>query len=287
LIKPNLQKKSAQGRTKTEKLQMLQEKTPIAFNKMIAQNIYLMGFRSKKMALISKPGQFLMIHLAGTQMDPLLARPFSIHSIKNNNILVILYKTVGKGTSLLSLLKEGDAISVIGPLGNGFPLPGKNQIPLLVAGGMGIAPLFFLSQLLINMKKYELKMFLGFSTSEEIVLFNELKSLGLDLSIATNDGSYGKKGLVTDMLDQYLEKNSRIKPTIYACGPVNMLKKVSLRAISLNLTCYVSLESHMACGLGLCQGCAIKANNTSDKPYYYVCQDGPIFLAEMIDWGSL
>lgn len=245
-----------------------------------------MGFRSKKIASIANPGQFLMIRLASEQMDPLLARPFSIHSIKNNDTLIILYKTVGKGTSLLSLLKKNDAILITGPLGNGFPLPDKNEIPLLVAGGMGIAPLFFLSQLLMSIKNYGPKMLLGFSTSQEIVLFHDLTSLGLDISITTNDGSFGKKGLVTDLLDQYLENNLSIKPIIYACGPVNMLKKVSRKAISCNLTCYVSLESQMACGFGLCQGCAIKANSTS-KPYYYVCQDGPIFLAEMIDWGSL
>ena len=265
---------------------MFQETTYINLNRQIAQNIWLMGFCSNDLASFAKPGQFLMVHLTGTQKDPLLARPFSIHSVQDNNNLLILYKTVGKGTSLLSLLKEGDPISVIGPLGKGFPLPDKDQRPLLVSGGMCIAPLFFLTQSLINLYQHEIKMFLGFSTSQEIVLFNELTNLGIDLSLATDDGSSGTKGLVTDLFNEYLNQESNKTPLIYACGPVDMLKRISLKAISLNLRCYVSLESHMACGLGLCQGCAVKVNN-SDKPYYHVCQDGPVFLAETIDWEAL
>lgn len=264
---------------------MFQETTYINFNRQIAKNIWLMGFCSNDLASFAKPGQFIMVHLTGTQKDPLLARPFSIHSIQGNNNLMILYKRVGKGTSLLSLLKEGDPISVIGPLGKGFPLPDKDQRPLLVAGGMGIAPLFFLTQSLMSHYQYVIKMFLGFSTSHEIVLFDELADLGIDVSLATDDGSSGTKGLVTDLLNEYLDQESNKKPLIYACGPVDMLKKISLKATSLDLRCYVSLESHMACGLGLCQGCAVKVNNI-DKPYYHVCRDGPVFLAEMIDWEA-
>ena len=202
---------------------MFQEITYINFNRQIAHNIWLIGFCSNDLASFAKPGQFLMVHLIGTQKDPLLARPFSIHSVQDNDNLLILYKTVGKGTSLLSLLKEGDPISVIGPLGKGFPLPEKNQRPLLVAGGMGIAPLFFLTQSLINLYQHEIKMFLGFSTSQETILLNELTDLGIDLSLATDDGSLVTKGMVTDLLDQYLDQESNKIPLIYACGPVDML----------------------------------------------------------------
>ncbi|TET94940.1 MAG: dihydroorotate dehydrogenase electron transfer subunit [Desulfobacteraceae bacterium] len=266
---------------------MLEETVLIEFNRQIGKDTWLMGFRSADLASLAKPGQFLMIHLDRNTKDPLLRRPFSIHRIQDRNQLMILYKIVGKGTLLLSSLKEGDPISVIGPLGNGFTISGPHERTLLIAGGMGIAPLFFLAQALNKVQKHTIKMFLGFSTSQEVVLVDQLKGLNIDLSLTTEDGSLGIKGLVTDLLDEYLRQELNKKPVIYACGPTLMLKKVAQMAITSNLRCYVSLEGYMACGLGICQGCAVKAGNSKDKPYYYVCQDGPVFSSEMIDWRAM
>ncbi len=263
---------------------MLEEVVHIEYNRQIGKDTWLMGFRSPDLASVSQPGQFLMIHLDRITKDPLLRRPLSIHRIQDRNKLMILYKIVGKGTSLLSTLKEDDTISVIGPLGEGFSLPGPNERTLLVAGGMGIAPLFFLTQVLKEVQRYKIKMFLGFPTSQEVVLIDQLKDLGIDLSLTTEDGSLGIKGVVTDLLDQHLGQELNEKPIIYTCGPIPMLKKIAQSAIKSRLRCYVSLEGHMACGLGICQGCAVKAANSQDKPYYYVCQDGPVFSSEMIDW---
>jgi len=173
---------------------------------------------------------------------------------------------------------------VIGPLGNGFTISKPHEKTLLIAGGMGVAPLFFLAQSLHKVQKQKITMFLGFSTSQEVILINELKDLNIDFSLATEDGSLGAKGLVTDLLDEYLRQEFTKKPVIYACGPILMLKKVAQMVSSSNLRCYLSLEGQMACGLGICQGCAVKANNNKNKPYYYVCQDGPVFSSEMIDW---
>jgi len=158
---------------------------------------------------------------------------------------------------------------------------------LLVAGGMGIAPLFFLAQALHNVQKQKITMFLGFGTSQEVILINELKDLNVDLSLTTEDGSLGTAGLVTDLLDTYSRHKLHDISTIYACGPTPMLKKVARMTTTANLRCYVSLEGHMACGLGICMGCAVKAHNNPSKPYYYVCQDGPVFSSEMIDWRSM
>ncbi|MEE9504935.1 MAG: dihydroorotate dehydrogenase electron transfer subunit [Thermodesulfobacteriota bacterium] len=263
---------------------MLEEVVTIDLNQEVGKGIWLMGFRSAYLASLAKPGQFLMIHLCMETKDPLLRRPFSIHGIEDRNKLMVLYKVVGKGTSLLSGLKEEEPISVIGPLGNGFTLPHPNNRALLMGGGMGIAPLFFLAQALWKTQKYKIKIFLGFSTYKEVVNIDPLKKLNVDLSITTEDGSSDIKGLVTDLLDQYLSQELREKPVIYACGPTSMLKKIAKKANKLNLRCYVCLEGCMACGLGICQGCAVKAASSQDKPYYYVCQDGPVFSAEMIDW---
>jgi len=264
--------------------EMLEETVTIQFNRQIGKDTWLMGFRSENLASRSKPGQFLMVHLGKTTQDPLLRRPFSIHRIQDKNQLMLLYKIVGKGTLLLSCLKKDDSISVIGPLGNGFAISKPHEKTLLIAGGMGIAPLFFLAQFLDKVQKQKPTMFLGFRTSQEVVLINELKNLNIDLSLTTEDGSMGITGLVTDLLDKYRGKELNQLSTIYACGPILMLKKVAQMATASNLRCYVSLEGHMACGLGICQGCAVKTNHNTNKPYYYVCQDGPVFSSEMIDW---
>ena len=264
--------------------EVLEETVSIKFNRQIGKDTWLMGFRSANLASLAKPGQFLMVHLGRTTKDPLLRRPFSIHRIQDNNQLMLLYKIVGKGTLLLSCLKKDDSISVIGPLGNGFTISKPHEKTLLIAGGMGVAPLFFLAQSLHKVQKQKITMFLGFSTSHEVILINELKDLNIDLSLTTEDGSLGITGLVTDLLDEYIGQELNQLSTIYACGPILMLKKVAQMATASNLRCYVSLEGRMACGLGICQGCAVKANNNKNKPYYYVCQDGPVFSSEMIDW---
>ena len=263
---------------------MVEETVPIEFNKRIGKDIWLMGFRSERLASSARPGQFLMLRVDSDSKDPLLRRPFSIHEKSDDNRLTILYKVVGQGTSLFSTLKEDDSISVIGPLGNGFSLPHPEERAILVAGGMGIAPLFFLAQALSRAQKRHMKMLLGFPTSQEVVLADQLKDLGVNLSLATEDGSLGFRGLVTDLFDQSIDQESEAKPIIYACGPRPMIKKIVNKAMTFNLKCFVSMEGFMACGLGICLGCAIKAAQGKEKVYYYVCQDGPVFSAEMIDW---
>jgi dihydroorotate dehydrogenase electron transfer subunit len=265
---------------------MFEETALITCNRQIGKDIWIMGFQSVNLASIANPGQFLMVHLHRTTNDPLLRRPFSIHRIQEENQLMILYKVVGKGTLLLSSLRENDPVSVIGPLGNGFTMCKPDEKPLLISGGMGVAPLFFFAQRLHKIQKQKTKMFLGFTTSQEVILIDELKDLNIDLSLTTEDGSLGIPGLVTDLLDKYLRQKFTKKPVLYACGPPLMLKKIAHMAAISKLRCYVSLEGSMACGLGICQGCAVKAGNNQNKPYYYVCQDGPVFSSEMIAWGG-
>lgn len=265
---------------------MFEEKVSITFNQEIGKDIWTMGFRSEPVASCSQPGQFLMIRAAGESRDPLLRRPFSIHEIWDKDTVIILYKIVGKGTSLLSRLKDQDYISVLGPLGNGFPLPLLNETALLVGGGMGIAPLFFLAQALQKKQGNIIRVLLGFPTSRDAVCIDRLRALNVDLSLTTEDGSLGQKGIVTDLLGQYLNQETTPESVIYACGPNPMLKRISQTAMTSHLRCFVSLESYMACGLGMCLGCAVKAAHHQGKVFYYVCQDGPVFPAEMIDWEA-
>jgi dihydroorotate dehydrogenase electron transfer subunit len=266
---------------------MVEETIFLDRNEQIGKDIWRMEFRSAPLASLARPGHFLMIHLGRRTKDPLLRRPFSIHGILDEHRMQVLYRIVGTGTSLLSTLKQGDSISAIGPLGNSFPLPAQGEGAVLVAGGMGIAPLYFLAQALQRNQGPTAVVLLGFSTSEEVVCSDELKNLGVRLSLATEDGSQGSKGLVTDLLDQHLRHGMTAKPIIYACGPTPMLKKVAQQAATSHLRCSVSLEGYMACGLGICLGCAVKASPNLAKVYHYVCQDGPVFPAETIDWETV
>jgi dihydroorotate dehydrogenase electron transfer subunit len=263
---------------------MIEETVAITFNRQLGPDIRLMGFRSKGLASLVKPGQFLMIRTESDSKDPLLRRPFSVHGIGGGGTILILYRIVGKVTSVLSLLRKHERISVIGPLGKGFRFPGPAERAILVAGGMGLAPMYFLAQSLPLEVRRSTKMLLGFSTSQEAALIDQIKDLGLELSLATEDGSQGFRGTVTDLFEQLINRDVAEKPIIYACGPNPMLKEIAQQARSLNLTCYVSLEGSMACGLGICLGCAIKAARNQKTEYYYVCKDGPVFSAEMIDW---
>jgi dihydroorotate dehydrogenase electron transfer subunit len=263
---------------------MLEEIVSLKSNQRIGTNTWLMEFCSPFLASDARPGQFLMVHLGKRTKDPLLRRPFSIHGIQDADRVMILYNVVGAGTSLLSALKEHDTISIIGPLGNGFTLPRPKERAVLVGGGMGLAPLFFLAQILKEDQRNAVTVFLGFSTSQEVVRIQQLKDLGVDLFLTTEDGSLGIKGVVTDLLDQHLSNKGTTETVVYACGPPPMLKKVAQKASVFNLRSYVSLESYMACGLGICLGCAVRATHGEGKPYHYVCQDGPVFPSGMIDW---
>jgi dihydroorotate dehydrogenase electron transfer subunit len=265
---------------------------------------------------IPVPGQFYMLQ-AGDTYDPLLKRPFSIFkteqksackrqasSVKRHMTLSFLYRIRGKGTLSLSRLKSGDIINVIGPLGNSYPEPYGDFIA--VAGGIGIASLFPL------LEKYKNRayLFYGARNKEELVMLNEVKALSKEIFIATDDGSEGQKGLVTDLLKDFFDA-SQIPPfppllkggegglPIYACGSTPMLKELFklVTRYSLPCKCYVSLEEHMACGVGACLGCVTKVRRQassvkrqasvvkkSDWIYERVCKEGPVFEIEDIVW---
>lgn len=257
----------------------------LIFNKQVASNIFLMGLRSLSIAKTARPGQFVMIRVRDS-IDPLLRRPFSICGVLDNDIVLILYRVVGHGTNLMVDLKTGQKLSVLGPLGYGFKLPKKDKTPVLIAGGMGIAPLFFLAQ---SLKRQDLIFMAGFSTSKEMVSGDLIGDIDLKMSISTDDGTEGHQGMVTDLLKAYLRKHHQIKDSLnlFACGPKPMLKAVTTIAAQEEVQCSVSLESDMACGLGACQGCAVRASSMKEREYLHVCKDGPVFSAEAIDWKTL
>jgi len=230
------------------------------------------------------PGQF--VHLqCSSGYDPLLRRPLSIHDFDiEKQEIEFLYRVVGKGTSWLAARAPGEKISGIGPLGQGFIVPsGKNLA--LVAGGIGLAPLFFLARRALAQGN-RVTFYQGVRSRDYLLREKELIELGVELEVATEDGSAGFSGLVTDLLVAQIR--SRRFDGIFACGPRNMLAVVANMAISYSIPAQVSMEERMACGLGACKGCAIPVyQDDGHITYENVCSEGPVFPAHRIVWDAL
>lgn len=264
---------------------MFEHCAQIISNKEVAAGTYLMRLRSPDMARAARAGQFVMIRVRPGR-DPLLRRPFSIAGVEQGELLLILYRVVGRGTEIMAQTRERERIWVLGPLGKGFTTPQRDHLSLLVAGGMGLAPLLFLAQAI---HAGDARLMLGFGTAAEMVALEHFGDVGMDVSTATDDGTAGHAGPVTDLLGAFLEGEGQNKRRlcIFACGPGPMLKKVAAMALEQGIACQASLEAAMACGLGACQGCAVKAAEGEQRAYYHVCADGPVFPVGAIDWGGL
>jgi dihydroorotate dehydrogenase electron transfer subunit len=240
----------------------------------------------------SKPGQFVHIRIEDSA-DPLLRRPLSIHDIVANGrsghtTCKVLYEIVGKGTALLAEKKAFDELDVLGPLGNGFDMKKISKAPeiYLVAGGMGVVPLYYLAKQLVarspgHQVTSKIIVLIGGRTKEHVLCEKDFKALGCDVHVATDDGSKGFKGRVTELLKNILPSTiDHRQSTICACGPKPMLAVLAGMGQKMGVPVVVSLEEFMGCGLGACLGCVI--HTTSG--YKRICHDGPVFNAEDIIW---
>jgi dihydroorotate dehydrogenase electron transfer subunit len=246
---------------------------PLLSNDEVARGIFSLHFRSPELAAELRPGQFLNI-LVSDQYDPLLRRPFSICSVHGDDC-EILYAVVGKGTGLLARMRPGDAIGVLGPLGNGFNCERPLATALLVAGGIGVAPFPFLARRL-RARGARVDSFVGARDASQLV------TAGLPSPrLATDDGSAGRPGTVVALLEEYLDAGAPSDPAIFACGPLPMLRAVRELALRRSIPCELSLESEMACGMGICQGCPVRRAGSDDR-YALVCTDGPCFDAREV-----
>ena len=268
----------------------------------------------------AKPGQFVQLDLSATALpEPssipehladasrrqiLLRRPFSFMDItteKDRTFCELLYCVVGPATLRMTTLAAGDSLSIIGPLGNGFWIPAGRKIALLVAGGMGTAPLQHLAKVLTAEHcDIETIAFAGARTAKELPFESRLdeisQKLGFSLSefakygvksiVATDDGSAGFAGMVTDCLLQWLDKHSPAhdKIIIYGCGPEAMLARLTEIAKERNIDCQISMERRMACGFGVCQSCAVECRvpDSNETVYKLCCEDGPVFNSREI-----
>ena len=255
----------------------------ITSNEQVAPYAYKMILAAPAIAKAAKPGQFVMAR-ATDSCQPLLRRPFGVHSVKGNSI-EILYEIIGEGTKILSQKKPGGLLDIIGPLGNGFIFTKGSGtfVNILVAGGMGVAPLIFLAEKLMERKtqsgKRKVLVLLGAKTKSHLLCEKEFKALGCDVRVATDDGSKGHKGFITEILNNSINSKNSTN-SICACGPNPMLKAVAKIARDRNITAQVSLEEHMACGIGACLGCIVNTKQGQKR----VCKDGPIFNITDIAW---
>lgn len=223
-----------------------------------------------------RPGQFFMIEVnKGT--DPLLKRAFSLFR-KTEQGFQILYRIRGKGTEFLKEMKEGSLLEVLGPLGTCYPLPSGDAIPLVIAGGIGIASVFSF----VEQSAGRAIVLYGARTRDDLLMYEELKGFAKEILVSTDDGSAGQKGTIADSLSAFLANTpSAISHyRIYACGPHLLLRAVSEIAREHKIPTYISMEEHMACGIGACLGCVVKTRDG----YTRVCKEGPVFESKEIVW---
>lgn len=256
------------------------ENAKIISQEMLVNGIYSMVVKCEA-AQTAKAGQFVSLY--SKDEAHLLPRPISIsHIDKENSTLRLVYRVVGYGTDEFSSLKAGDEIKLMGPLGNGFPVSGKR--PMVVGGGIGVPPMVGLAEALASLSgddAPEAVMAVMGYRDDNLFLTEELTEVA-DLYIATDDGSVGTHGTVVDAI-----VSEELKPDIiYACGPKPMLRALAQYAKDNDITCYVSMEERMACGIGACLGCVCKSTEVDDHSKVHnkrICKDGPVFLSTEVE----
>src|SRR6056297_507364 len=252
---------------------MILKKVRIDENKKIAEKIFRLSVYCPEMARETKPGNFFEIKV-GKTLDPLLRRPISIGLIEKDN-LIFYYKVVGRGTKMMSDYNKGDYIDILGPLGKNFPIK-KGQKALVIGGGIGIAPLIYLAEIL-KLNNNKVKFLGGFENINQIYIEDLYSILPPEqIQIYTDDGSKGKKGYPVQNLDTIITDFD----VVYSCGPEILMKKINKISLKNNKKVYHSLEEVMGCGVGVCMGCAVK----TVEGYQLVCKDGPIFNGKDLSW---
>lgn len=269
-------------------------KTIILSNQEISPGYFRMRILAPGIGEKAKSGQFLMFRVQRS-LPPLLRRPFGIFRVgflppdcegmPEKEFVEILYKVVGRGTSIMAELHEGDHVELLGPLGKGFEENPAKPEKILVGGGIGLVPLFMLASELVA--AYNVRLLMGGRTRDDILAVTEFERLGVETYVSTDDGSLGEEGLVTRVLERKLRKYPDAE--VFACGPMPMLKAVNQICSEHKVSLQVSLEEFMACGVGACLGCVVKgAGHTEENPSYLcTCKVGPVFQAERLDWSAL
>jgi len=273
---------------------MFEQTVQIVSNARDTDAYFRLVVRAPRIAPLIQPGQFAHVRILPLK-DALLRRPFSIFQVQDDTFS-ILYKTVGKGTEALARLGPGEELSIIAPLGHGFTVPPRGgEIPLLVAGGYGMAAMYLLAQ----RSPQKGIVFVGGRRRVDILCEKEFQALSWDVRVTTEDGSHGEKGLVTQPLlaelrrsrgNEAQTKKSEIRNVkIFACGPTGMLRAVGKIADELKVPAELSMDEHMCCGVGVCLTCVIPVKTgpaLRDWEYQRTCTEGPVFDARQVVWEA-
>ena len=230
-------------------------------NKMIAKEVFLMKLDGD-CSEFTAPGQFCEIKIPGKY----LRRPISVCDVSENT-LTLIYKVLGEGTEELSCMEEGEYLSILTGLGNGYSVEDAPKNPVLCGGGVGVPPLYYLCKKLVEAGKHPY-VALGFRSKEDVFFEEEFRTLGVPVNVATEDGSQGQKGFVTALLGNH--------NYAMVCGPEPMLRAVHEKVEGGQF----SFEERMGCGFGACMGCSRKMKSGMKR----ICKDGPVFAWEEIEW---
>jgi dihydroorotate dehydrogenase electron transfer subunit len=250
------------------------ESLKIINNQRLNKDIFILELSGKEKLPEMKPGQFAEIKVEDSP-ETFLRRPFSIHDVNyGENSFRLLIQIAGKGTEALSLLKTGDLLNIIYPLGNSFNLPDEKKKVLLVGGGCGVAPLLFLGKQL-RANGFNPDILLGFRNSERVIEYDEYLKIGR-VFLTTEDGSRGEKGFVTD----HTALSSTEYDKVYCCGPELMMRAVGAYCREKDIECEVSLENLMGCGIGVCLCCVVE----TVRGNLCTCTEGPVFNINDLKW---
>ena len=257
---------------------MHREFSQIITNENLDEEHYLMRVHAPRIAPSWIPGQFVnVLPPVEPGKPPILRRPISILG-NEGEYIEFAYKVIGSGTKILSKLKSGQILDLIGPLGNGFMIPAeKSGNHILVCGGVGAPPIIALARLMAS-QRFNVTLYHGAKKRDELIFHETLKRENYKYVFATEDGSLGYEGLISGFLPTEMDGIAGI----YACGPVGMLKSILKWRNESGIKYYVSVENKMGCGVGVCLGCSIP---TIDGNYALTCKYGPVFDADIVDWS--
>ena len=259
--------------------------TVILSNESVAEAHYLLRCECPEIARHARPGQFIHVMIS-QDTGMLLRRPFTIYTV-NGREITMLYQIIGEGTQRLSEMPAGEPLRVLGPLGNTFDFTTKPEPAILVGGGAGIASLMLLA---VALRKNGIQTLglVGAQHQRRLLSVNDLESIDIEVHIATDDGSIGHHGYVTDILADLLETTAWQRPTIYACGPHAMLAAVAKITTDFEVPTQIAMENRMGCAMGVCLGCVCPIRTDADTiEYQRVCTEGPVFNATDIAWDIL
>ncbi len=275
----------------------VQELASVVEKDSLAGGLHHLVLRSPRIASAARAGTFVMLSVRPGKtvpLEPLLPRPFSLMStLADAGLVEIYFRVVGRGTALLSALEVGDVLNMIGPLGRPWPHPPGDAI--IVAGGAGMPPALFLAEELGRAAgeakrpsttsghaasgSREVIVFYGASTRSQLFFLDRFSAAGAKVHVSTDDGSAFRRGTCLELLETWLDDTRPSQATVYGCGPPVMLSRLFSLVSRFGLPSYVSLESPMACGVGVCRGCAVKMR---DGSFRMACTDGPVFKGEEV-----